>query len=105
LQAQTWRLAASVSPDKKPTRTIASRVARLVKSAINGKAKKNGHAKDAEPMFVRPIQRLARIRTFRPDLAVSHVDSPVMATKIIADCRLVAERCKAIETQLEARFA
>jgi hypothetical protein len=106
LQAQTWRLAASVSPDKKPTRTIAARVTRIVKDAINGvKHKKNGHSKDAEPMFVRPIQRLARIRTFRPDLAVSHIGSPVVATKIIADCRVVAERCGAIERTLNEKFA
>lgn len=105
LQAQTWRLAASVSPDKKPTRTIAARVARMVKDVISGDAKKNGHAKDAEPMFVRPIRRLARINTFRPDLAVLHVDSPVQATKIIADCRIVASRCCAIEKHLNEKFA
>jgi hypothetical protein len=105
LQAQTWRLAASVSPDKKPTRTIAARVTRLVKEAIGAKPKKNGHLPDAEPMFVRPIQRLARIDTFRADLAVSHVDSPAQATRIIAACRLVADRCHQIQTQLEAKFA
>jgi hypothetical protein len=106
LQGQAWRLCASVSPDKKPTRTIAARVTRMVKEAIDGvKRKKNGHAKDPEPMFVRPIQRLARIRSFRPDLAISHVDSPTAATRIIADCRVVAERCQQIQAQLEAKFA
>jgi len=105
LQAQTWRLAASVSPDKKPTRTIAARVTRMVKDALGGKSKKNGHLPDAEPMFVRPIQRLARIDTFRPDLAVSHVNSPAQATRIIAACRVVVERCQQIQAQLEAKFA
>ena len=105
LQAQTWRLAASVSPDKKPTRTIAARVTRMVKEALGGKRKKNGHLPDAEPMFVRPIQRLARIDTFRADLAVSHVDSPAQATRIIAACRVVVERCQQIQAQLEAKFA
>jgi hypothetical protein len=105
LQAQTWRLAASVSPDKKPTRTIAARVTRMVKEALGRKPKKNGHLPDAEPMFVRPIQRLARIDTFRADLAVSHVDSPAQATRIIAACRVVVERCQQIQAQLEAKFA
>jgi hypothetical protein len=104
LQAQTWRLAASVSPDKKPTRTIAARVTRLIKDVISGDAKKNGHAKDPEPMFVRPIQRLAKIDAFRADLAVSHVTNPAQATKIIASCRLVADRCRQIEQQLETKF-
>jgi hypothetical protein len=105
LKAQTWRLAASVSPNKKPTRTIAVRVTRMVREAIGGKAKKNGHSPDIEPMFVRPIQRLARIDTFRADLAILHVTSSQQATQIIASCRLVAERCGAIEKLLNEKFA
>jgi hypothetical protein len=54
----------------------------MVKDAIDGvKRKKNG--KDAEPMFVRPTQMLAKSNSFRPDLAVSHVTSPVQATRIM----------------------
>jgi hypothetical protein len=105
LQAQTWRLTASVSPDKKPTRTIAARVARMVKDAIDGDSKKNGHAKYPEPMFVRPIQRLAKIDTFRADLAVAHVDSTVQATRIVTACRIVAARCREIEARLTMKFA
>jgi hypothetical protein len=103
LQAQTWRLAASVSPDKKPTRTIAARVTRMVKDAINGVKHHKPPTKDV--MFVRPIQRLAKINSFRADLAVSHVESAAQATRIITACRLVADRCHQIETHLEAKFA
>lgn len=102
LQAQTWRLAASASPEGKPSRTIAARVTRIVKDAING-VKHRKVPRDV--MFVRPIQRLAKVNSFRADLAVSHVDSAAQATRIIAACRVVSERCHKIEEQLEAKFA
>jgi hypothetical protein len=105
LQAQTWRLAASVSPNRKPTQTIATRVTQIVRAAINGAKHHKTPAAEKDVMFVRPIQRLAKVDSFRADLAVSHVDSPAQATRIIAACRLVADRCHQIEDQLEAKFA
>jgi hypothetical protein len=103
LQKETWRLAATLSPDKKPTRTIASRVARLVKDAIEPAGKKT-MAAERDPMFVRPIQRLAKVNSFDPGLAVTHVTSHTQATRIIHDCETVASRCQQIVDQLNRRF-
>jgi hypothetical protein len=99
LKAQTWRLAATLSPDKKPTRTIASRVVRLVKDALEP-AEKERRAEDRDPMFVRPIQRLAKVNSFYPGLAVTHVTSHAQVTRIIHDCQTVASRCQQIVNQL-----
>ena len=85
-----------MSPDKKPTRTIASRVVRLVKNAIEPAGKKT-MAADRDPMFVRPIQRLAKVNSFNPELAVTHVTSHAQATSIVHDCQTVADRCRQIE--------
>jgi hypothetical protein len=65
LQAQTWRLAASVSPDKKPTRTIAAKVTRMVKDAIKGAKREKTTTKEKDVMFVRPI---GQIVSLRPDV-------------------------------------
>jgi hypothetical protein len=103
LQTETWRLAASLSPEKKPTRTIAARVVRLVKDAIEP-AMKGTKAADRDPMFVQPIQRLAKINSFDSALAVAHVTSPAQATRIIYACQTVAGRCQQIIDQLNQRF-
>jgi hypothetical protein len=103
LQAQTWRLAAKVSPEGKPTRSIASRVVRLVKDAISP-APKAERKSDAEPMFIQSVQRLAKIDSFRPDLAVSHVTDAEQAMRISEAGAIVASRCYEIRAQLANRF-
>jgi hypothetical protein len=105
LQAQTWRLASSLSPHGQPTRTISARVTRMVKEAItpcSESAKKPKPEKDV--MFVRPIQRLARIDSFRPDVACLHVQSFVQGCNIHMACAEVARRCRAVQEQLEQKF-
>jgi hypothetical protein len=105
LQVQTWRLAASVSPDGKPTRTIAARVCGLVRKAIQGSTPaKKDTVKDRDPMFTRPVLRLSKIRSFRPDLACLHVKTPEQAGRISEACTVVAQRCIAIQAQLAKNF-
>jgi hypothetical protein len=105
LHVQTWRLAASVSPDRKPKRTIAPRVYGLVREAIQGtRSAKKDTVKDRDPMFVRPIQRLAVIRSFSPELATLHVKTPEQAGRICEACSVVAQRCTAIQAQLAKKF-
>jgi hypothetical protein len=104
LQAQTWRLAASMSPDKKPTRTIAARVTRMVKEALTPPEPAKEPKPEKDVMFVRPIQRLARIDSFRPDVACLHVQSFVQGCNIHMACAEVARRCRAVQEQLEQKF-
>jgi hypothetical protein len=104
LQAQTWRLAATLSPDKKPTRTISARVTRMVKEAITPCEPAKEPKPEKDFMFVRPIQRLARIDSFRPDLACLHVQSFVQGCNIHMACAEVARRCRAVQEQLEQKF-
>jgi hypothetical protein len=102
LQGETWRLAAKLSPDGKPTRTVAAKVCRLVRTALDPNARQ---PKDRETMFVRPIQRLAKVSTFNPSLATMHVTNAAQATRIIYACQVIRDRCLAITTELEKRFA
>ena len=104
LQRETWRLAANLSPDKKPTRTIAARVTRMVKEALTPPEPAKEPKPEKNVMFVRPIQRLARIDSFRPDLACLHVQSFVQGCNIHAACAEVARRCRAVQEHLEQKF-
>lgn len=104
LKAQTWRLAATLSPDKKPTRTIAARVTRMVKEALTPPEPATEPKPEKDVMFLRPIQRLARIDSFRPDLACLHVQSFVQGCNIHAACAEVGRRCRAVQEQLEQKF-
>jgi len=107
LQRETWRLAASLSPDKKPTRTITARVTRLVREAVNGQKgdpAKNVKGSEKDVMFTRPISRLSRIRSFSPELATLHVKTPGQALAIATAYAIVAERCTQIQAQLATMF-
>ncbi len=103
LKAETWRLAASLSPNGQPTRTIAARVTRLIKSVIAPSTKEPKG--DRDPMFTRPILRLAKVNSFDPGLAVTHVTTPAQATRIVHACQTVAGRCQQIVDQLNQRFS
>jgi hypothetical protein len=92
-----------LSPGKKPTRTIAARVTRMVKEAIKPERKER-KTEDRDPMFVRPVQRLAKT-TFNPELATLHVSNEVQATNIIKACETVQDRCRQIIDHLNRRFA
>jgi len=107
LQKETWRLAASLSPDKKPTRTITARVTRMIREAVNGqkgRMAKNTEHSEKDVMFTRPISRLSRIRSFTPELACLHVKTPGQALSIATACQIVAERCSACCVVLEKMF-
>jgi hypothetical protein len=103
LQTQTWRLAASMSPNGQPTRTVSARVTRMVREAIKPERKER-KTEDRDPMFVRPVQRLAKT-TFNPELAILHVSNAVQATNIIKACETVQDRCRQIVDHLNRRFA
>jgi hypothetical protein len=78
---------------------------RVILEAINGVEREKPPVKDKDVMFVRPIQRLAKIDSFRPDLGCLHVNNAAQATRIIKACRVVSERCQQIQAQAEAKFA
>ena len=59
---------------------------------------------DRDPMFVRPVQRLAKT-TFNPELATLHVTGAAQATNIIKACEIVEDRCRQIIDHLNQRFA
>ena len=82
-----------------------SRVVRLVKNAIEPAGKKTIGRADRDQMFVLPIQRLAKVNSFDPGLAVTHVTSHAQATHIIRACQTVADRCQQIVDQLNQRFS
>jgi hypothetical protein len=107
LQRETWRLAASLSPDKKPTRTVTARIVRMVREAVNGtkdSTSKNGHGSEKDVMFTRPVCRLSRIRSFTPEFATLHVKTAGQALSIATACQIVAERCQACYAMLEKMF-
>ena len=104
LQAETWRLAASLSPDQTPTRTITARVTRMVKEAIEPCQPAKEPKPEKDVMFTQPIQRLARIESFRPDVACLHVKSFVQGYNIHLACAEVVRRCRAVQEQLEQKF-
>jgi hypothetical protein len=105
IKAQTWRLAALLSPEGRPTRTIAARISRLVRSALGGKTRDKKGAQARDVMFVRPIQRLAVCPSFDPQITCLHVRSPEQAVCIIASCQTVADRCRQIEEVLAQKFS
>jgi hypothetical protein len=104
LQKETWRLAANLSPDKQPTRTITARVARMVTEAVDGPKPAKGPAKESDVMFVRPIQRLSRIPSFNPQVACLHVKTPEQARAIVGACETVVSRCAQISSHLNRQF-
>ena len=103
LQAETWRLAASLSPNGRPTRTVSARVVRLVREAIEPEHKE-AKTPDRDPMFVRPVQRLSKT-AFNPELATLHVTGAAQATNIIKACEIVEDRCRQIIDHLNQRFS
>ena len=104
LQKETWKLASKLSPNGQPTRTISARVTRMVKEAITPSEPVKEPKPEKDVMFVRPIQRLARIDSFRPDVACLHVQSFVQGCNIHMACAEVARRCRAVQEQLEQKF-
>ena len=102
LQAQTWRLVALASPNGHPTRTITAKASRLVNEAVRPKNSKP--VKESDVMFVRPVQRLARISTSDAGLACLHVQSFVQSASIHMACGEVVRRCKEVMSQLEQKF-
>jgi len=103
LRVQTWRLAASLSPDKRPTRTIAARIAGLVREAIEP-AGGNQKPTKSYPVFTAPIQRLAKISSFEPSVSVLHVKTPEQGRRIHEACERVVAMCRQVEDQLCKKF-
>jgi hypothetical protein len=102
LQAQGWRLAAKISPAGRPTPTITRKVARMVRESIG--ALKTAPSPKRELMFVRPIHRLAQLKTFRSDLACSHVTKAAQARGIDQACETVINQCREVQAHLRRRF-
>ena len=75
----------------------------MVREAIEPERKER-KTRDRDPMFVRPVQRLAKT-AFNPELATLHVTSAVQATNIIKACEVVRDRCREIIDHLNQRFA
>jgi hypothetical protein len=102
LQSQTWRLCAIASGGR-PTHTVVSKIVRMVKQALAPPAEKSAApAKplpDRELMFVRPVQRLAKIDTFAAGVCLLHVTDGEQAMRISQVCQTVAARCEEIRSR------
>ena len=75
----------------------------MVKDVINH-AKPSTSPDSREGMFLLPIQRLAKVDSFRADLATLHVTNAAQATHIVHSCQVVQERCQQIVETLNQRF-
>jgi hypothetical protein len=110
LQGQVWRLVSMVSPKgKAPTHSTCAKVVRLIRETISGTQPPDGQTParalpDREQMFVRPVQRLAKIDTFDVNVCLLHVKTPEQAERISRACAVVADRCQQIADQLNRRF-
>jgi hypothetical protein len=108
LQGQVWRLVSLVSPEgRTPTHATAAKVVRLIRETLKGPETRTAPAKplpERELMFVRPVQRLAKIDTFDVNICLLHVKSPEQAENIAHACSIVVERCRAIQKQLDEKF-
>jgi hypothetical protein len=102
LQAQAWRLSASVSPKGRPTHTTTAKVTRMIRESIEGDSKRATSAR--ELMFTRPISRLAAIDTFDVNVCLLHVKDSAQAERISHACAVVGDRCTQIQAKLNERF-
>lgn len=112
LQPVGWQLIQAVAPKCGPTQPIAAKVVRTIRNAIDSPdANGNGHKPRSrshplrELAFLAPVQRLAKVDSFDPGLAISHVKDSAQAGRISANCEVVITRCRAIQKQLSERFS
>ena len=102
LQSQAWRLAASVSPEGRPTHTTTAKITRLIRESIEGDSKRALPAR--EQSFTLPVQRLAKIDSFDINVCLLHIKTPEQAERISNACAVVADRCHQVRDQLQTRF-
>ena len=103
LQSQAWRLSSLVAPEgKAPSHSVTAKVSRIIREATEGESKRALPSR--ELMFTRPISRLAKIDTFDVNVCLLHVKTPEQAKNIAHACSIVAERCRAIQKQLDEKF-
>src|SRR5206468_225623 len=112
LQRATWRLIESASPRCGPTQPVASKIARVIKNAIEpAESNDNGHKPRSrehtarEVPFLRPVTRLGSYPSFDARLVVSHLDKFIPAAGAYTMCGKLIERCQAVRQVLETKFA
>ena len=98
LQIQAWRLVQAASPAG-VTQPIASKVARVIKNAIETPGASTGHKPrkrehhTREQSFIVPVQRLSAYQGFDASLVTSHIENFSSARSVFTACRIMADRC------------
>jgi hypothetical protein len=111
LQTATWKLVEAASPKCGPTQPISSKIARVIKNAIepkgtNGnrnKPRNRSHPSRERP-FVQAAQRLSAYDGFDAGIVTAHIDKLPSAWSVYSACSNLIERCKLVQERLVERF-
>jgi hypothetical protein len=111
LQSATWKLVEAASPKCGPTQPISSKIARVIKNAIelkgtNGyghKPRNRSHPSRERP-FVQAAQRLSAYKGFDAEIVISHVEKLPSAWSVYQACSNLIERCQLVQERLAERF-
>jgi hypothetical protein len=111
LQTATWKLIEAASPQCGPTQPISSKIARVIKNAIESNGSNdNGHKPRSkshpsrERPFVQSAQRLSAYKGFDAGIVTAHVEKLPSAWSVFNACNKLIERCEEVKHRLIDRF-
>jgi hypothetical protein len=111
LQVASWRLVQAVSPERGPSQSIASKVVRVIKNALeapgtNGTGHKPRHREhpSRERPFVQAAQRLSAYSGFDAGIVTAHIEKLPSAWSVYTACNNLIERCHLVQERLVERF-